>query len=172
MFWVVYNVVFAIGYTLMLPKFLARMWRRGGYRKDFLHRFGIYGRALRARLRSRRRVWIHAVSVGEMTVALRFVEEFRKADSSLAFVVSTTTSTGHGVAAGRVHPADVLIYFPMDFPWILRRAFGGLRWLVNGITSKALYRRDRSGDGVLGGRQAALPARRTARRVDEPLRAP
>ena len=69
MLWFIYNIMFAIGYTLMLPHFLLRMWRRGGYRQDFLQRFGTYAPEVEQKLRDRRRIWIHAVSVGEMQIA-------------------------------------------------------------------------------------------------------
>ena len=94
MLWVIYNVLFAIGYVLVLPRFLWRMWRRGGYRQGFMQRFGVYPPELLARIQATPRVWIHAVSVGEMLVALRFAEEIRRQLPGTAFVITTTTSTG------------------------------------------------------------------------------
>jgi 3-deoxy-D-manno-octulosonic-acid transferase len=38
--WFFYNLFFAIGYTAMLPHFLLRMRRRGGYRARWRDRFG------------------------------------------------------------------------------------------------------------------------------------
>ena len=128
--WFIYNVVFALGYPLMAPYYLARMWRRGGYRRGFLERFARYRPEVAAKLSGRRRVWVHAVSVGEMFVALGLVERLRARRPDLAFVVSTTTSTGHRLAMERLHADDVLIYFPMDFPWIVRRALGRIRPLA------------------------------------------
>lgn len=119
--WFIYNLLFSVVYFLMLPKFLFRMWKRGGYRKDFMQRFGIYDAETRARLSDRPRVWIHAVSVGEVFVALKFIEELRKQASDVAFVLSTTTSTGHKVASERLHDDDILVYFPTDFPFAVRR---------------------------------------------------
>ena len=121
MIWVFYNIVFTVGYLLMMPHFLMRMWRRGGYRKGFLQRLAFYPSSLRSRLRDRRRIWMHAVSVGEMFVALRVIHEMRFRRTDLAFVVTTTTSTGHAVAAQRLAAEDVLLYFPADFPWIVSR---------------------------------------------------
>ncbi len=97
-----------------------RMWKRGGYGKGFSQRFGIYDCALRSRLGKRRRIWIHAVSVGEMFVALRFIEELRARRGNDAFVLTTTTSTGHAIAARALGPNDVLLYFPVDIPIIMR----------------------------------------------------
>ena len=40
--WLLYNALFAVAYTVMLPSFLLRMKRRGGYRARFSDRFGRY----------------------------------------------------------------------------------------------------------------------------------
>ncbi|MCX7590754.1 MAG: 3-deoxy-D-manno-octulosonic acid transferase, partial [Kiritimatiellae bacterium] len=98
------------------------MWRRGGYGRGFWQRFGFYDRGTHKKLlASSGRIWIHAVSVGEILVALRFVDELRKGRGCPGFVVSTTTSTGYALARKLMHPDDVLVYFPLDFPVVLRR---------------------------------------------------
>ena len=40
--WILYNFLFAIVYVAMLPSFLLRMKRRGGYRARMGDRFGHY----------------------------------------------------------------------------------------------------------------------------------
>jgi 3-deoxy-D-manno-octulosonic-acid transferase len=119
--WILYNILFAIGFTLILPKFLVRMWKRGGYRKGFLQRLGSFPPDMRAAIESRPRVWIHAVSVGELYVALRLLKDLRTALPGVGYVVSTNTSTAHQIALQRLDKDDVLIYFPVDFPWVVRR---------------------------------------------------
>jgi 3-deoxy-D-manno-octulosonic-acid transferase len=127
MIWWVYNFCFAIGFSLLLPRFLWRMARRGGYARNFLQRFGRYAPEIRTRLAEGGRVWLHAVSVGEVGVALRLVQELRAARPALRFLVSTTTSTGHAIAQKQL-PADVpLIYFPLDVPPVSRRVMRLIR---------------------------------------------
>jgi len=121
MIWALYNVLFAVGFLLVLPRFLLRMARRGGYSRHFWERVGIYERNKRNDLSRGGRIWIHAVSVGEVLVALRFMDELRRRHSQLRFVLSTTTSTGHAVAERRLVEEDILIYFPVDFPPVVRR---------------------------------------------------
>ena len=48
-----------------------------------------------------RRVWIHAVSVGEVMAAVPILREVRKLDSSLEIVLSTTTSSGQTCSSVR-----------------------------------------------------------------------
>ena len=121
MIWWLYNFGFAIGFSLMLPRFLWRMARRGGYARNFLQRFGQYAPETRAQLAEGGRVWIHAVSVGEVGVALRLIHELRAARADLRFVLSTTTSTGHAVAKKQLAANIPLIYFPLDVPPVSRR---------------------------------------------------
>ena len=128
--WVVYNLLFAIVYLLMLPHFFLRMWRRGGYRRGFCERFASYSIPQREALKAGPKVWIHAVSVGEMFVALAFIRELRRRNPSLRFVISTTTSTGHALARSRIAPEDVLVYVPVDFPWVVRRAIRAINPLA------------------------------------------
>lgn len=121
MIWIFYNLFFPLVFLLMLPKFLSRMARRGGYRRHFEQRLGVYGHGTAARLADGRRIWIHAVSVGELFVALRFIEEYRTTHPAALFVLSTNTSTGHTLAEQKLDRRDVLIYFPVDLPFVMHR---------------------------------------------------
>lgn len=119
--WFFYNFLFAIGYFLILPRFLLRMWRRGGYLPAFGQRLGIYSDAILAKLAALPgRFMIHAVSVGEIQVAFRFMKELRAARPGTAFVLTTTTSTAHALAEKMMGKDDLLLYFPVDFPFIIR----------------------------------------------------
>lgn len=122
MLWFLYNVLFPVAFLLMLPTFLLRMLKRGGYKKHFEQRFGLYGEGVTGQLKTGRYVWIHAVSVGEVNVALSFIAEYRKQNPEALFVLSTNTSTAHVIGEKRIDPRDVLIYFPMDMPFIIKRA--------------------------------------------------
>lgn len=127
MLWFLYNLVFPIVFLLMLPKFISRMMRRGGYRKHFEQRVGIYGHGVTAHLGEARRTWIHAVSVGEINVALRYIEVCRGQDPDARFVLSTTTSTAHAIGREKMDRRDVLIYFPLDMTFVMRRALDAIQ---------------------------------------------
>jgi 3-deoxy-D-manno-octulosonic-acid transferase len=137
--WFVYNVLFAVGYTLMLPRFLVRMRRRGGYGPGFMQRFGVYDDAVLAQLQERSRIWVHAVSVGEVFVALHFIDALRAVSPDIGFILTTTTSTGHAQAKAQLSDDDVLLYFPTDFPAIARRVVKRLKPVAVLLTECELW---------------------------------
>ena len=122
---VVYTFLYALGFGLLSPVFVYKMWKRGKYRENFSQRFGRYAPAVRQQLahKSGPRAWIQAVSVGEMNLALVLVAALRQRFPNHQLVVTTTTSTGYAFGRDRL-PADIpLLYFPQDFPGAVRRAY-------------------------------------------------
>src|ERR1700751_2391320 len=94
----IYNLFWPIGLLFFLPAYLAKMIRRGGYREKFGQRLGIYDRELRMRLSRQRSTWLHAVSVGEVNVALKLANALRTLEPDLRCVLTTTTTTGFSLA--------------------------------------------------------------------------
>lgn len=123
----VYNLAFPIVLLFLLPGFLLRMVRRGKYRHKFGQRFGIYSPRVLEKLGSGNRIWVHAVSVGEVMIAMKLIHAMRGADPSLAFVLSTTTSTGFKLAARAKSPWLEPVYNPLDFYFTARRAVRAIR---------------------------------------------
>lgn len=123
----VYNLAFPVVLLLLLPGFLVRMLRRGKYRHKFWQRFGIYSPRVLERIGGGGRTWVHAVSVGEVMVALKLIQAMRDADPGRLFVLSTTTSTGFKLAARAKSPALEPIYNPLDFFFSARRAVRTIR---------------------------------------------
>jgi 3-deoxy-D-manno-octulosonic-acid transferase len=65
-------------------------------------------------------IWIQAVSVGEVSLIKKLVEEL-KTLTSYKIVISTTTLTGRKVAT-KLYPGLLILYFPYDFGLLVRRA--------------------------------------------------
>ena len=64
-----------------------------------------------------KRVWIHAVSVGEVIAALPILKLVREKLKDHEIVLSVTTSSGHQTARDQAcHYFDHLVYFPIDVP--------------------------------------------------------
>jgi 3-deoxy-D-manno-octulosonic-acid transferase len=117
-----YNLAFPFVLLALLPSFLYRMLKRGKYRHKFGQRFGIYSSRVRRKLSRGGWTWVHAVSVGEVLIALKLIREMRTRDPQLPVVLSTTTSTGYALASKEVGENLEAIYNPLDFFWTARRA--------------------------------------------------
>lgn len=122
-----YNLLLPVGFVCMLPGAIVKMRRRNGKWRDLAQRFGVFNdeiKATIAALPQERRLWVHAVSVGEVNVAQKLMTRLLQADAGVGIVLSTTTPTGHALAAefAAKHPGRVVtIFSPVDLPGIGRR---------------------------------------------------
>jgi 3-deoxy-D-manno-octulosonic-acid transferase len=122
---ILYTIGYSLGFVLLSPVFLYKMWKRGKYRKNFFQRFGYYSPGTQRSLARSTgpRCWIQAVSVGEVNVALIFIAALQRKFPRLRVILTTTTSTGHALAKERLPQEVELVYFPQDFPWCVSRAY-------------------------------------------------
>jgi len=122
-----YNLLFPFALLAILPRYLTRMFRRGGFREDFGQRFARYAPELRDRFGRGDWIWVHAVSVGELLIALKLLEELHRRHPAWQFVVSSTTSTAHALALQRQQDWWVPVYTPVDFAPVVRKALNVIR---------------------------------------------
>ncbi len=109
-----YNLFFPVFFIILLPKYLPRMWRRGGYKESFLQRLGIIHSSVAQRL-GEGRLWVHAASVGETFLALKFIRFFHNHDPQVRFLLSVTTTTGLAIAKQESSEWLEIIASPLDF---------------------------------------------------------
>lgn len=119
----IYNLFWPIGLLFFLPGYFLKMIRRGGYREKFGQRLGIYDHELRVRLSKQRPTWLHAVSVGEVNIALKLAHALRALEPDLPCVLTTTTTTGFALANKNTPAWIEVMYTPLDYWPIMRRAF-------------------------------------------------
>jgi 3-deoxy-D-manno-octulosonic-acid transferase len=122
-----YNVLWPVGLVLLLPGYLRKMFRRGGYRRKFGQRFGLYDKAVRARLGSQPVTWLHAVSVGEVAIALKLARAIASLRRGTRFALTVTTTTGFAFAEKNAGAEIEVMYSPLDFWPIVRRAFQAIK---------------------------------------------
>jgi 3-deoxy-D-manno-octulosonic-acid transferase len=123
----IYNLLWPIGLLVFLPGYLVKMFRRGGYREKFGQRLGFYDAVVRDRLARLNSTWLHAVSVGEVSIALKLARQLRTLQPNLACVLTTTTTTGFSFARKNAPSWMEVMYMPLDFWPIMRRAFAVIR---------------------------------------------
>lgn len=96
------------------------------YRAGLRQRMGYLPREVIASRGRGKRLWVHAVSVGEVLACAPLIEELKGKYPELKIVLSTVTKTGNQTAAQKVKGADHIIYFPFDFPWTVNRVVSEL----------------------------------------------
>jgi 3-deoxy-D-manno-octulosonic-acid transferase len=99
--------LFALPYALLYTKLTGR------YRGSISQRIGIYPPLYLPVTRSPR-IWLHAVSMGEVNAAIPIIEAIQALAPRCTIILSTTTEHGQELAKTRL-PSDVVcIYAPID----------------------------------------------------------
>lgn len=106
---------------LLVPVVLLRLYRLGfsdpEYRRRWGERFGFVPRLAP----NARRVWVHAVSVGEVQAALPLIQSLRERLPEIEVVITTTTPTGADAARRGLGKDIRHFYVPYDLPGAVRR---------------------------------------------------
>jgi len=118
---VIYNCILPVFFIIAFPAWLLKMWKRGGYGTGLLQRFGRF--KARADCEPKNVVYIHAVSVGEVLIAIKLIESWLVKHPDDKIVLAATTSTGHAVAKEKSPDRVRVIYSPLDFGFIVRSVF-------------------------------------------------
>ncbi|MDF1825171.1 MAG: glycosyltransferase N-terminal domain-containing protein [Verrucomicrobiales bacterium] len=125
--YLIYNTLLPFVLLLGFPGFIVKGIRRGGLARNFRQRFGHYRPEVRKAISGRDSIWIHAVSVGEVFLALKIVEAIHTAKPGQHVVLTTTTTTGHAVAEDKASALLSVIHNPVDLPWIVSRVLDVIR---------------------------------------------
>ncbi|MFT6179558.1 MAG: 3-deoxy-D-manno-octulosonic-acid transferase [Paracoccaceae bacterium] len=114
-----WNVIYPIVVILAAPFWMLKMFRRDGWGSGLLERVGIYDRD--AEFEKFGAVYLHAVSVGEVLLALKLIAKW-KMETEDHFILVPTTATGMAVARDRAPEGVRIIYAPLDFGFFIRRS--------------------------------------------------
>lgn len=128
MIWI-YHMCTSLVFALALP-FLPLVWifsekRRANLVQRLGFRTGLGARLNPSSLEPGPRIWVHALSVGEVNSALPFVKQLRAKRPAARIIFTTSTRTGFQTAKnlmqGKKPLADELGYFPFDLWFAVRR---------------------------------------------------
>ncbi len=108
---ILYELVFFL-YCITYAPFLKLT---GRWHEGFRQRLGQFTPDEAAKLGRTRTIWIHAVSVGEVAAAARFIEQIRDQWPGIGIVCSVTTVTGYEFAQKKLGHAVTVIFSPVDF---------------------------------------------------------
>jgi 3-deoxy-D-manno-octulosonic-acid transferase len=115
-------MLYDIGFFIFSLFYLPILIFKGKLHKDFLQRFGVYDKkTLEAFGSSMGKIWIQAVSVGEVALCKMFIPLLREKYPGREIVLSTITKTGYELAKKSFAQTATVIYFPLDFSFIVRK---------------------------------------------------
>ena len=123
---IIYNVLFTGFCFLAMPYFVLKALKLKKYRNGLLERLGMIAHEKLSRL-SAKRIWLHAVSVGEASAAYPLYHAFKTKYPNVSVIFSTTTLTGQQWIQAKLEGGDIAIYFPIDIYWIVRSVLKRLK---------------------------------------------
>lgn len=115
MFWLIYNVLLVLGAPVIVGLLLTKKRCQRG----LLARLGQVPKVLQHLPGPV--VWVHAVSLGEVTAVVPLLRIIKEEDPHQTIVVSTVTETGREMVIKRLKGIATHCYAPLDFWWAVNR---------------------------------------------------
>ncbi len=123
----VYLFITTFFFLLLLPYLLLYVGVTGRYAPYLSERFGFIPKGRLLPLTDCPRIWIHAVSLGEVKVAEAVIRALKKQMPACSVIVSTTTTHGRSLAH-ELFPDDIpVIYAPVDWVFAVKNALARVR---------------------------------------------
>ncbi len=128
----VYNFLLTFFSLLLLPLIVPVVLIREKYRGRTLERLGWKSAEIKNKLAAHSSsgpvIWIHALSVGEVTSALPLAKAIRRDLPESIIVFSVATRSGRQIADSLIAPhADLILYSPFDLWFSVRRYISAIR---------------------------------------------
>ena len=121
MFWVIYNTLLMLGFPVIIGLLLTKKRCQRG----LLARLGKVPAPLRCLPGPV--VWVHAVSLGEVTAIVPLLKAMKKEDPCQEIIVSTVTETGRELVLNQLQGIATHCYAPLDMWWAVTRYVGVLK---------------------------------------------
>lgn len=129
------NSILYRAYTLLtgglfmccLPPFLIYTRLSGRYGKNLKERFGYVPPEIVQDLSGSPRIWIHAVSLGEVKAAASIIKALKQIMPACSVILSTTTEHGRELARQTFGRDIPVVYAPIDFIASVRKALSRVR---------------------------------------------
>ncbi len=102
-------------FILLFPYFWIYTRITGRYRGHIEERLGFVSQKIIGRLSGSPRIWIHAVSLGEVKVAAAIIEALSSMMPNRSLILSTSTEHGRDLAEKTLGGKIPVVYAPVDF---------------------------------------------------------
>jgi 3-deoxy-D-manno-octulosonic-acid transferase len=117
----VYNLLLSLATVFILPVFIVYVFMTGKYKEGLKERFGFISRRIIKNSSFKPRLWIHACSVGEVSVVKPIISELKKIFPCSYIIISNTTKSGHDLAKQELKDASAYLYFPLDLWCVVKK---------------------------------------------------
>ena len=114
-------------FTFLFPAFWLYSRITGRYRRHLGERLGFVPHGAVRRLSKHPRIWIHAVSLGEVQVAASIIEALKRIMPGCSLIVSTVTEHGRDLAVKIFGEEIPVVYAPVDLIGSVRIALSRVR---------------------------------------------
>ncbi len=114
-------------FLFLLPFFFVYACVTGQYRHHLKERLGFIPLQAVQRLKGSPRIWIHAVSLGEVKVAGSIIEALRRIMPGCSVILSTMTEHGRKLAEELFGEEIPVVYAPVDFAGCVCKALSRVR---------------------------------------------
>ena len=120
---IIYNIFQVIGLILLSPLLLVKAILSPKYGRRILLRLGYGIEDLSPKIpANRKKIWLHALSVGEVLSAQPLLRELRSAYPDMTIIFSASTKTGEELSRQiMTREVDLFIPFPLDLYYIARK---------------------------------------------------
>ncbi|MFT5206760.1 MAG: 3-deoxy-D-manno-octulosonic-acid transferase [Candidatus Omnitrophota bacterium] len=112
-----YSFFYSIYVIWSLPFFLFNAEKRN----SICERFGFIKKSKIDSLKESNPIWIHAVSVGEVRLALQLIDYIKAEISDMTIIMTVTTISGRQIAQSASAGSMQLFYSPLDFAWVVKK---------------------------------------------------
>ncbi|MFH1077273.1 MAG: 3-deoxy-D-manno-octulosonic acid transferase [Pseudomonadota bacterium] len=110
-----YNLLTSALFIVSFPPLFICSALTGRYRNALGQRLGFYPKKAIKSLSGRPRIWLHAVSVGEVKAAIPILEALKKNLPFVSLILSAGTPHGLAVAAKLAPDRTLVVFAPVDF---------------------------------------------------------
>ncbi len=108
--------------VILSPVLVALLVGSRKYRSSFKKRFFTKHLEFLSHYVENNRIWIHALSVGEVFSAEKLVRKIFNGKDKISVIFTVSTKTGYDVAQKYINPyVKHVDYMPYDIPWVITR---------------------------------------------------
>ncbi len=118
---IIYTFIFYLLLPFILIRGMIRSYRLSGNISRVKERLGFPS------FKTRKAVWIHAVSVGETVLAIKLIENLQSIFPNVPIVLTTMTATGSKLAQAVEAENYFHCYVPYDVPFALKNFFRAIQ---------------------------------------------